>query len=178
MTQVILDPKELQAKVKQKNASKPVLVPVEFIEEGTEVKGNIYIKPVSYENAAELEKAYTWKPKEDDPEYMELESIDLTRLKAAQLYATVCVDEKGTPFFKSVDEVLKSYPSMCRAFWEASNSINVFVGKLKTANSSETKSLQNLPCTESAETASTALNETSLSGNMPSGELTDSEGGV
>lgn len=170
MNSTVLDPKSLQAKVKQKNKQKAVLVPVEFVEEGVEIKGQIYVKPVSFELTHELEKAYTWKPNEEDPDYMVLDTVDLTRLKAAQVFATICVDEQGTAFFKSVEEVLRSYPAMCRAFWEASNGINVFVGKSPIKNSNETKSSQNSPSTESAETASTMLSETSVKENMPTGE--------
>ena len=166
---MILDPKALQAKIKQDINQLPVLVDVKFIEQGVEIPGQVYVKKISYTHADELEKAYTWKPHEEDEGLMQLDKIDVPRLKAAHIFATICTDEKGTPFFENIEQVFQCGPDMCRAFWDASNSINLFWGKSVTKSSNETKSLQSSQSTESVETVLPASETQSLNGNMPSG---------
>lgn len=170
---MILDPKALQAKIKQDINQLPVLVDVKFIEQGVEIPGQVYVKKISYTHADELEKAYTWKPHEEDESLMQLEKINVSRLKAAHIFATICTDEKGTPFFENIEQVFQCGPDMCRAFWDASNSINLFWGKSVTKSSSETKSLQNSQSTESVETASPKSKAESRSGSTLSGEPTE-----
>lgn len=166
---MMLDPKALQKKVKENLIEKPVLKDVKFLEQGTEVEGQIYVKKLSFTFAEELEKSYTWKPHEDDDGLLQLDKIDVPRLKAAHILATICTDEKGTAFFENIEQVFACGPDMCRTFWEASNAVNVFWGKSTTKNSKETKSLQNSQSTESVETVSLASETQSLNGNMPSG---------
>ncbi len=48
---MILDPKALQAKIKQNINQLPVLVDVKFIEQGVEIPGQVYVKKISYTHA-------------------------------------------------------------------------------------------------------------------------------
>lgn len=165
----ILDPKALQAKVQANLEEKAVLKPLSFVENGVSINGEIYVKKLEFGEVEALDAAYTWKEDPDDPEIMRVEKIDHQKLRAAQIYATICIDEDGTPFFKSVESVLKSYPNMCKAMWSVSNEVNIFWGKLTTTTSKDTNSGQNLQSTESVATPSKVLKSRSQTGNIDSG---------
>lgn len=167
-----LNPLELKKHVDETNAQRAILKDIVFVENGVEVVGQIYVKKVSYKDLREIEKSFNWLPDEEDPGMLTLQDIDELRLRSAQILATVCVDEKGTPFFKDIDEVLHSYMNMCKAMWSVSNEVNLFVGKLTTKNSTKTKSSRNSRSKASAGTALNPSETTSLNGNSPTGENT------
>lgn len=171
----ILDPKALQAKVEQQTKEKAVLKDIEFIENGVPVKGKIYVKKLGFLEVEEIDNSYTWEKDPNDEDMMRVKSVDNQRIRAAQIYGTVCVDEEGTLFFKSVDQVLKSFPGMCKAMWNLSNEVNVFWGKLPKTNSTTTNSGQNSQSTELVETVSKKSKERSRTGNSNTGEITSKD---
>ncbi len=67
--------------------------------------------------------------------------IDSTHMQAAQLLGSICSDQKGTPFFSSVNDIYKAEPSLINAMYAAADEVNNFLGKsrkksLQTENSS------------------------------------------
>ena len=169
----ILDPKSFQDVIAQQTQEKAVLIPIEWVEAGEQKKANVYIKKIQYSESLEIEKSYHWEPVEDEPGLMRLESIDHHRLRAAQIYASICVDEDGTLMFTSVDQVVKARPEVCQSLWTASNNINTFVGKPQTKNSAEMKSGQSLSSTELAEKPLPKPKERCKTVNSNSGSTTE-----
>ncbi len=168
----ILDPKALHEAISHEVGTKAIQKPVEFVINGKEIKGLVYVKALSYEAVSEVDNAFKWKPIEDEPGMMELESIDDHHLRAAQILGTICTDENGTPYFSSIEQV-KSYPApACKAFWSVANDVNVFLGKLMTTNSQKTNSGQSLSSTESLEEPllKPKPTRTSATANTSSGE--------
>lgn len=173
----ILDPNALQDAITQEIGTKAIQKPVEFVINGKEIKGLVYVKALSYEAVSEVDNAFKWEPIEDEPGMMKLESIDDHHLRAAQILGTICTDENGTPYFSSI-ELVKSYPaSACKAFWSVANEVNVFSGKLLTTNSQKTNSGQNLSSTESQDEPLLKQKQTrdSVTANISSGESIDVE---
>lgn len=171
----ILDPKKLQKQIKKQMTEAAVLLPIEFIENGTEIKGQVFIRKVKFDASAEIDKAFTYKPDPADDEQMILDSIDSIRLRAAQVWATVCVDADGTPFFESVEQVLKSYPNMIKAMWSVSNSVNLWWGKSQMKSSQKMNSGQNSSSVESVDEVSEKQNSDSTSVSSDSGSSTEHE---
>lgn len=171
----ILDPKALQAKVEQQTKEKAVLKDIEFIENGVPVKGKIYVKKLGFLEVEEIDNSYTWEIDPDEEGMMRVKSIDHQRMRAAQIFGSICVDEDGKLFFESVEQVLKAYPAMCKAMWSVSNEHNVFVGKLTTTTSKDTNSGQNLQSTESAVVPSKPARKRSQTGNSNTGEITSKD---
>lgn len=166
----ILDPQALQAKVKQRTEEKAVLKDIEFVENGVLVKGKIFVKKLGFLEVEEIDNSYTWEIDPDEEGMMRVKSIDHHRMRAAQIFGTICVDEDGKLFFESVDQVLKAYPAMCKAMWSVSNEHNVFVGKLTTTTLKDTNSGQNSQSTESAVVPSKPAKKRSQTGNIDSGK--------
>lgn len=173
-----LSPADLKKHVDLINSQKPILKDIVFVENGVEVSGQIFVKKISYQHMVEIEKSYQWEPHPDDEGLVRVIGFDEVRLRAAQLLATICVDDQGTPFFKDIDEVLHSYMQMCKAMWNVANDVNLFLGKLTTTNSKKTKSSRNSRSTASAETASKASEPTLATGNSSTGENTATDADV
>lgn len=168
----ILDPKALQEAITSEVGTVAVKKPIEFILNGKEFKGFVYVKSLSYEAVDEVDSAYKWIPLEDEPGMMKLESVDSHHLCAAQILGTICTDEQGTPYFESIEQV-EGYPATAiKAFWTVANEVNIFSGKLLTMNSENTNSGQNSSSTESVDEASQKPDDTSATKNTSFGKNT------
>ncbi|RSO57536.1 hypothetical protein EA756_08565 [Acinetobacter lactucae] len=120
--------------------SAPVEKTVHFSLEGEDYEAQVFVRKLSFKDQEQILKAYKWKFDTKDIENSKLESIDGIRLQAARILGSICEDAKGTPFFKSIEEVLDCDVSVCNAFYSASDDVNNFMGKLMKKSSSETNS--------------------------------------
>ncbi len=120
------------------------------IDEFLELEGQVFIKRLTFEAQQEVSKAFEWDVVKD-PENPELKGIDGKQLVASRLVGSICEDEKGTPFFESIQEVYTSDPSFINAIYEAANKVNNFTGKSLKKSSTKTSSGANLSSTESVE---------------------------
>lgn len=170
-----LSPADLKKHVEIQSSQKAVLKDIKFVENGVEVIGQIYVKKISYEHTRDIDKSFSWKPNPDDETMLQLSDVDEVQLRATQVFATVCVDEDGTPFFESLEQTVTSYIEMIKAMWLVSNEVNFFVGKSLTKNSKKTKSTQNSRSKASAETASNSSETASADGNTTTGVNTDDD---
>ena len=73
------------------------------------------------------------------------------------MVGSICEDEKGTPFFESIQDVYTSDPSFINAIYEAANKVNNFTGKSQKKSSTKTSSGANLSLTESVDEQSKKL---------------------
>lgn len=120
------------------------------IDEFLELEGQVFIKRLTFEAQQEVSKAFEWDVVKD-PENPELKGIDGKQLVASRLVGSICEDEKGTPFFESIQEVYTSDPSFINAIYEAANKVNNFTGKSLKKSSKKTSSGANSFSTESVE---------------------------
>jgi len=140
--------------------SAPVEKTVHFSLEGEDYEAQVFVRKLSFKDQEQILKAYKWKFDTKDIENSKLESIDGIRLQAARILGSICEDAKGTPFFKSIEEVLDCDVSVCNAFYSASDDVNNFMGKLMKKNSSETNSGANSSAVESVEKPSRKRSKT------------------
>lgn len=124
------------------------------------VEGDVYIKKMSFKAAREASKSYEWDFDLDKPENSKVKSVDATSLQARHLLGTVFTDEKGTPMFNSIDDVLDSDPLFVTALYSVADSVNNFMGKSVTNSSASTNSSVSLCSTESVETPLSKPSET------------------
>jgi len=129
----------------------PVEKTVHFSLNGEDYEAQVFVRKLSFKDQEQILKAYKWKFDPTDLENSKLESIDGIRLQAARILGSICEDAKGSPFFKSIDEVLDCDVSVCNAFYAVSDEVNNFMGKLMKKNSSETNSGVNLSVAASVE---------------------------
>ena len=120
------------------------------IDEFLELDGQVFIKRLTFEAQQEVSKAFEWDVVKD-PENPELKGIDGKQLLASRLVGSICEDEKGTPFFESIQEVYTSDPSFINAIYEAANKVNNFTGKSLKKSSTKTSSGASSSSTESVE---------------------------
>jgi hypothetical protein len=120
------------------------------IGEDVELEGQVFIKRLTFAAQQDVSKAFEWDvvTNPDDPT---LKKIDGNRLVASRLIGSICEDEKGTPFFTSLDDVYTSDPKFIDAVYQESDKVNNFTGKLMKKNSSETNSGVNSSSMESVE---------------------------
>lgn len=140
--------------------SAPVEKTVHFSLEGEDYEAQVFVRKLSFKDQEQILKAYKWKFDTKDIENSKLESIDGIRLQAARILGSICEDAKGTPFFKSIEEVLDCDVSVCNAFYSASDDVNNFMGKLMKKSSSETNSGANSSAVESVEKPSRKRSKT------------------
>jgi len=74
-------------------------------------------------------------------------------MQAAQLLGSICSDQKGTPFFSSVNDIYKAEPSLINAMYAAADEVNNFLGKSRKKNLTNTNSGASSP-SESVESPS------------------------
>ncbi len=122
--------------------------------DNADLDGEVFIKRMTFKAGRDAAKAFDWDINYDDPEKSKLKSIDSEQLQASQLLGSICIDEKGTPFFDSLQEVYDSDPAFIIALHKLADDVNNFMGKSRTKTSNETNSSVNLSSTELAEEAS------------------------
>lgn len=132
------------------------------IGDNAELDGQVFIKRMSFKAGRDAAKAFDWDINYDDPEKSKLKSIDSDQLQASQLLGSICIDEKGTPFFDSHQEVYDSDPSFIAALYKLADDVNNFMGKSRTKSLNETNSSANSSSTESAAKPSKKQKETSV----------------
>lgn len=132
----------------------PVEKTVHFSLNGEDYEAQVFVRKLSFKDQEQILKAYKWKFDPKDLENSKLESIDGIRLQAARILGSICEDAKGSPFFKSIDEVLDCDVSVCNAFYAVSDEVNNFMGKLMKKSSSGMNSGANSSVAESAEAPS------------------------
>lgn len=140
--------------------SAPVEKTVHFSLDGEDYEAQVFVRKLSFKDQEQILKAYKWKFDTKDIENSKLESIDGIRLQAARILGSICEDAKGTPFFKSIEEVLDCDVSVCNAFYAASDDVNNFMGKLMKKSSNETNSGANSSVAESVEKPSRKRSKT------------------
>lgn len=140
--------------------SAPVEKTVHFSLEGEDYEAQVFVRKLSFKDQEQILKAYKWKFDTKDIENSKVESVDGIRLQAARILGSICEDAKGTPFFKSIEEVLDCDVSVCNAFYSASDDVNNFMGKLMKKSSSETNSGANSSAAESVEKPSRKRSKT------------------
>lgn len=124
------------------------------IDDLVDLEGQVFIKRMSFKAGRDAAKAFDWDINYDDPEKSKLKSIDSDQLQASQLIGSICIDENGTPFFDSHQEVYDSDPSFIASLYKLADDVNNFMGKSRTKNLTESNSSANLQPTESVETVS------------------------
>ena len=122
--------------------------------DNADLDGEVFIKRMTFKAGRDAAKAFDWDINYDDPEKSKLKSIDSEQLQASQLLGSICIDEKGTSFFDSLQEVYDSDPAFIIALHKLADDVNNFMGKSRTKTSNETNSSVNLSSTELAEEAS------------------------
>ncbi|EHU2721388.1 phage tail assembly chaperone family protein, TAC [Acinetobacter baumannii] len=140
--------------------SAPVEKTVHFSLEGEDYEAQVFVRKLSFKDQEQILKAYKWKFDTKDIENSKLERIDGIRLQAARILGSICEDAKGTPFFKSIEEVLDCDVSVCNAFYSASDDVNNFMGKLMKKSSNETNSGASSSVAESVEKPSRKRSKT------------------
>lgn len=118
--------------------------------EDAELEGEVFIKRLSFAAQQEVSKAFEWDVL-SNPDSPVVKDVNGSRLIASRLVGSICEDEKGTPFFKSVEEIYTSDPNFINAIYEESDKVNNFSGKSKTKSLTETNSGVSSSSTESAE---------------------------
>lgn len=115
-----------------------------------ELEGEVFIKRLSFAAQQEASKAFEWDVV-SNPDNPVIKEVNGSQLIASRLVGSIYEDEKGTPFFKSVEEVYASDPNFINAIYEESDKVNNFSGKSKTKSLTETNSGVNSSSTELAE---------------------------
>lgn len=124
------------------------------IDDMVDLEGQVFIKRMSFKAGRDAAKAFDWDVNYDDLEKSKLKSIDSDQLQARQLVGSICIDENGTPFFDSHQEVYDSDPSFIASLYKLADDVNNFMGKSRTKNSTESNSSANSQPMESVETVS------------------------
>ncbi|AVI38159.1 hypothetical protein CSB68_1814 [Acinetobacter baumannii] len=109
--------------------------------EVVELEADIFVKKMNFKESREASKAIEWDLNYENLEDSKVKKIDSTHMQAAQLLGSICSDQKGTPFFSSVNDIYKAEPSLINAMYAAADEVNNFLGKsrkksLQTENSS------------------------------------------
>ena len=165
-----LDLKSLKKVALEQSA--PLEKTIVFNLNGEDFEGQVWVKMLSFKDQNEIIKAYEWEFDKDDISKSRIKSIDSRRLQAAQVLGSICEDDKGTPFFDNVEQVLDSNPSLINAMYAAADEVNNFLGKSQKTNSEKTSSGANLSSTESAAKPSQKQKKISQVESSPSGEST------
>ncbi|MDV8155196.1 phage tail assembly chaperone family protein, TAC [Acinetobacter bereziniae] len=119
--------------------------------EKIELDAEVFIKKLSFNDLHEITKAYEWEFDQEDVGKSKLKSVNVTALQAGHLIGSVCEDENGTPFFKSIEDVLNSEIPFIESLYAVADEVNNFMGKSRTQNSTKTKSGANSSSTELVE---------------------------
>lgn len=106
-----------------------------------ELEADIFVKKMNFKESREASKAIEWDLNYENLEDSKVKKIDSTHMQAAQLLGSICSDQKGTPFFSTVNDIYKAEPSLINAMYAAADEVNNFLGKsrkksLQTENSS------------------------------------------
>ncbi|WP_238796667.1 phage tail assembly chaperone family protein, TAC [Acinetobacter pittii] len=125
-----------------------------------DLSGQVFIKRLSFEDIEATSKAYEWDFDFENIENSKVIGLNHRLLRAAQLFGSVCEDEKGTKFFESVEDVFDSDPIFVEALYKVADSVNKFSGKSQKKNSKSTNSGVNSQSAESVETESKTVDET------------------
>ncbi|WP_302565805.1 phage tail assembly chaperone family protein, TAC, partial [Acinetobacter baumannii] len=109
--------------------------------ETVELEADVFVKKMNFKESREASKAIEWDLNYENLEDSKVKKIDSTHMQAAQLLGSICSDQKGTPFFSSVNDIYKAEPSLINAMYAAADEVNNFLGKsrkksLQTENSS------------------------------------------
>ena len=144
------------------------------IDEFLELEGQVFIKRLTFEAQQEVSKAFEWDVVKD-PENPELKGIDGKQLVASRLVGSICEDEKGTPFFESIQDVYISEPNFINAIYEAANKVNNFTGKSLKKSSTKTSSGASSSSTESEAEQSPKRGNRSPSKSRSSGQSTGND---
>lgn len=121
--------------------------------ETVELEADIFVKKMNFKESREASKAIEWDLNYENLEDSKVKKIDSTHMQAAQLLGSICSDQKGTPFFSSVNDIYKAEPSLINAMYAAADEVNNFMGKSRKKNLTNTNSGANLPL-ESVESPS------------------------
>ena len=121
------------------------------IGEKVELEGQVFIKKLAFNDLHEISKAYEWDIDNENVENSKLKSINIKAMQAGHLLGSVCEDEKGTPFFESVSDVLNSEIPFIEALYSVADEVNNFMGKSLKKSLKSTNSGVNLSSTELVE---------------------------
>lgn len=119
--------------------------------ETVELEADIFVKKMSFKESREVSKAVEWDVNYKNPEDSKVKRIDSTLMQSAQLLGSICSDQKGTPFFSSVNDIYKAEPSLVNALYVAADEVNNFMGKSRKKTLQTESSLPNSSSTESVE---------------------------
>ncbi|MBP5082468.1 phage tail assembly chaperone family protein, TAC [Acinetobacter baumannii] len=120
--------------------------------ETVELEADIFVKKMNFKESREASKAIEWDLNYENLEDSKVKKIDSTHMQAAQLLGSICSDQKGTPFFSSVNDIYKAEPSLINAMYAAADEVNNFLGKSRKKSLQTENSSLNSSSTESAET--------------------------
>ncbi|HCW4563991.1 phage tail assembly chaperone family protein, TAC [Acinetobacter baumannii] len=120
--------------------------------ETVELEADIFVKKMNFKESREASKAIEWELNYENLEDSKVKKIDSTHMQAAQLLGSICSDQKGTPFFSSVNDIYKAEPSLINAMYAAADEVNNFLGKSRKKSLQTENSSLNSSSTESAET--------------------------
>ncbi|MBF8382891.1 phage tail assembly chaperone family protein, TAC, partial [Acinetobacter baumannii] len=116
------------------------------------LEADIFVKKMNFKESREASKAIEWDLNYENLEDSKVKKIDSTHMQAAQLLGSICSDQKGTPFFSSVNDIYKAEPSLINAMYAAADEVNNFLGKSRKKSLQTENSSLNSSSTESAET--------------------------
>lgn len=132
------------------------------IGESVELEAQAFVRKLSFRDQEEIIKSFNWDIDVKDAANSKIKDVNGIRLQAARILGSICEDAKGTPFFKSIDEVLDCDISFCNALYVVSDEVNNFMGKLVKKTSTTMSSSANSQSTESAEAPLKKSNKTSV----------------
>lgn len=119
--------------------------------ETVELEADIFVKKMNFKESREVSKAVEWDVNYENLEDSKVKKIDSTHMQSAQLLGSICSDQKGTPFFSSVNDIYKAEPSLINAMYAAADEVNNFLGKSRKKTLPTESSLPNSSSMESVE---------------------------
>ncbi|HCW3772337.1 TPA: phage tail assembly chaperone family protein, TAC [Acinetobacter baumannii] len=119
--------------------------------ETVELEADIFVKKMNFKESREVSKAVEWDVNYENLEDSKVKKIDSTHMQSAQLLGSICSDQKGTPFFSSVNDIYKAEPSLINALYAAADEVNNFLGKSRKKSLQTGNSLLNSSSMESVE---------------------------
>lgn len=152
---------------------------IEFVSvNGENCEAKVFVRKLGYQAIMDIQKAITWEFNEQDIEKSKVKQIDVMLIQATRVLHTICSDRKGTPLFKTVDQVYDLVPTLGFALYAASDEVNNFLGKSAKENSEKKSSGVNLSSMESVEEPLKKQKRTSRTKKPASGVNTDTDEGV
>ena len=114
--------------------AKPVLKTITFTDktDESEVTSEVWVKRLSFGAVQKINDAYKYQMDEDgNPQVVDVDRKLIVREQIAQ---SICSSEKGDLLFADSDQVADLSTALASSLYQASDEVNNFSGKSKTAS--------------------------------------------